>query len=112
MNALSFLPVGGASLWQAAQWYGAFVLALFLGARLLPGIMRPGQSLKDGSRLRYKLSGLVLFVGTHAALATGVLFGDWSLRPLLTHFPSLFVVANIWALVVTAYLMGSAWSKG
>lgn len=112
MDALSFLPIGGASLLQAAQWYGAFVLALFLGARLLPGIMRPGQSLKDGTRLRYKLSGLVLFVGTHAALAAGVLFGDWSLRPLLAHFPSLFVVANIWALVVTIYLMWSAWSKG
>ncbi|MFT5356754.1 MAG: delta14-sterol reductase [Polyangiales bacterium] len=112
MGALQFLPVDGASLLQSAVWYGAFVLALFAGARLLPGIVRPGQSLKDGSRLRYKLSGLTLFLGTHLVLGVGVYFFDWSLRPLLTHFPSLFVVANIWALLVTAYLMSSAWSKG
>ncbi|MEM9067667.1 MAG: hypothetical protein AAGE52_04150 [Myxococcota bacterium] len=82
----------------------AFIVALFVGSIVLPGFKRDGQPLRDGSVRPYKLSGLVLFVATHVAIAAGVLLGGWSLTPLLTHFWSVFVVANLWAVVITLYL--------
>ena len=101
------LPVTIETLVSAGIWVSAFVVALFVGAIVLPGFWRDGQPLRDGTRRRYKLSGLVLFAATHLVIAVGVTFGGWSLAPLVTHFWSLFVAANVWAFAISLYLLVS-----
>ncbi len=99
------LPVTTETLVDASIWVSAFVVALFVGSIVLPGFHHEGQPLRDGKRLPYKLSGLVLFGATHVVLAAGVLGLGWSLAPLVTHFWSLFVVANVWAFGISVYLL-------
>lgn len=76
--------------------YGAFIVFLFVLTRLLPGKKVVGQPLPGtGQRLTYKLNGMALFVATHMLIFVGAWFFDLSLTPLLEHFWSLLVAANI-----------------
>ncbi len=104
MEPLELLPVTADTLGRAFVWVTTFLGGLFLGSIVLPGFRHPGQPLKDGTRLDYKLSGLVLFFATHVVLALGIAFAGWSLTPLLTHFWSLFLVVNGYAFAISAYL--------
>ncbi len=97
-------PITAPSLAAAAAGYLAFVGALFAGSIVLPGIWREGAPQPDGRRVTYKLSGLVLFLATHIVLAALTAGFGVSLMPIVTHFASLFVVANAFALFVVAYL--------
>jgi delta14-sterol reductase len=98
------LPVTAASLWTATQMVLGFVVALFLGARFLPGLDRRGYAQPDGSTKEYKLTGMTLFFVTHIAVAVMVFGFGVSLTPIVTHFWSLFAVANALAIVMTAVL--------
>lgn len=104
MPSIDLLPVTPETLGRAALWAGGFFVALFVGAKFVPPIRRTGFRQPSGDRKEYELTGLQLFLLTHVVLGAGVAFGGWSLTPLLTHFWSLFVVANVIALVVTAWL--------
>jgi Delta14-sterol reductase len=98
------LPVTGATLWTATQMVVGFVGALFLGALLLPGIERWGYPQPDGSTKEYKLTGMTLFFVVHVALGAAVFGFGVSLTPVIQHFWSLFVVANVLAFAITIAL--------
>ena len=92
------------SLATAAVAFAAFVGALFIGQSALPGKIRQGVAQEDGSRLSYKLTGLVCFL-----LATAlVLASPWlgiRLGALATRlFWPLFVVANLFSAAVSGAL--------
>jgi len=96
------LPVTAASLVTAAEMVGGFVGALFLGALLLPGLERAGYPQPDGSVKEYKLTGMTLFFVAHVVVAALVFGFGVSLTPLVTHFWSLFAVANMLAVALSA----------
>jgi delta14-sterol reductase len=76
--------------------YGALIVFLFALTRLLPGNKVVGQPLPTTrERLTYKLNGMALFVATHMLIFVGAKFFGLSLTPLLKHFWSLLVAANI-----------------
>ncbi len=97
-------PVTLPALGLAALWFGAFLAALFLGSRFLPGPVREGAPQPDGSRQRYRLNGLILFALLLAFVAAGTGLGVVSLVWLCRRFWSLFVVANVFAVVLTLLL--------
>lgn len=102
------LPVTPESLLTATKMVVGFVGALFLGALVLPGLERSGYPQPDGTTKEYKLTGMTLFFVTHVAVAAMVFGFDVSLTPLIAHFWSLLVVANVLAFSVTLalYLWG------
>lgn len=64
---------------------------------VLPGKRVEGQALADGSRLRYRMNGLLAFGVTYLVLAGGVLAGWWPATLAYDHFGPLLVVANLFA---------------
>jgi delta14-sterol reductase len=87
----------------AALWL-AFVAALFVGRKWMPGAVHSGQPLRDGTRKSYKLNGLRLLIALAAVLAVGQGAGLFSLAALNRLFWPLFVVGNVWSVAHTAYL--------
>jgi Delta14-sterol reductase len=102
------LPITADTLITATALVLGFVAALFAGALLLPGLERDGYPQLDGTRKTYKLTGMTLFFVTHVAVAVLVFGFGVSLTVLVTHFWSLFVVANLLAfgLTLALYLWG------
>jgi delta14-sterol reductase len=98
------LPVTVSSLWVATQMVVGFIAAMFLGTLLLPGLERTGYAQPDGSKLEYKLTGMTLFFVTHIAVAVATFGFGVSLAAIATHFWSIFVVANVVAVVWTLAL--------
>jgi delta14-sterol reductase len=92
------LPVTAASLLTATKMVGGYMIAMFLGALLLPGLERLGYEQPNGERAAYKLTGMTLFFITHLVLAAATFGFGISLTPILTHFWSIFVLANLVAL--------------
>jgi delta14-sterol reductase len=101
---MSAEPITFASLGQAAVLFGGFVGALFLGSILVPGPVREGAILPDGTRRSYKLNGLVLF----ALLVGLVAIAGWlqigSPATIVRYFLSLFLVANAFTVALTGLL--------
>jgi delta14-sterol reductase len=81
----------------------AFVGVLFLGARVLPGAIVDGQPLADGTRRRYVLTGMPLFLLAHVGLVLAFV-PPYPLATVVARFPQLFLAANVLALVVAAAL--------
>lgn len=98
------LPVTRATLWTATQMVLGFVGAMFLGAKLLPGLERTGYPLPDGSTKEYKLTGMTLFFVTHVVIGALVFGFGVSLTPVVRHFWSIFIVANALAVAVSLWL--------
>jgi len=96
----SILPVTAGSLLTASQMVLAFFGVLFLGARFLPGLERSGYPEKDGTTRDYKLTGMTLFFVSHVAVGALVFGLGVSLTPVVRHFWSLFVVANVLSLAI------------
>jgi len=93
--------------------YGGFIALLFALTRLLPGRRLRGQPLPgSGQRLTYKLNGMALFVAVHMLLFVGAWFVDLSLTPLLEHFWSLLIAANLITLVWLALMNRATRAKG
>jgi Delta14-sterol reductase len=88
----------------AGYLLSVFVLALFIGAIVLPGKIVMGFPQPGGGRKAYKINGMSLWVGTHIAIVSGVIVLDWSLTPLYREFWSLFVMANVFAVAGTLAL--------
>lgn len=76
--------------------YGSFIAVLFTLTKLLPGKKVLGQPLPGtGERLTYRINGMALFVAVHMLVFAGAWFLGLSLTPLLRHFWSMLVAANI-----------------
>jgi delta14-sterol reductase len=81
---------------------------LFLASKWVPGPVRPGAILADGTRRQYRLNGLALLLITLGAVLGGTALGVVDLTALHTHFWALFVAANVLSIAMTAalYLTG------
>jgi delta14-sterol reductase len=102
--AESILPVTAGTLLTASEMVIGFVAALFVGARFLPGLERSGYPEDDGTTREYKLTGMTLFFVTHI-VAGALVFGlGVSLTPVVRHFWSLFIVANVLAIAISVAL--------
>jgi len=102
-----FADITAASLGRAGLAYVIFVAVLFLGSRFLPGRTVQGRELGDGTRRQYKLNGLLLFL---AVMVTGLsILSSARIRLsfLYTHFWELFVVANVFSVVLSALLFAA-----
>lgn len=97
-------PVTLTSLAIAGAVYCAFFFALLLGAMVLPGPVVDGFPGPDGTRKRYRMNGLALWVGTHIVLGSVVLVLGGSPSSLVRNFWSYFVVANVFAVAWMAVL--------
>lgn len=84
-----------------------FVLYLFVGSIVVPGPVRQGVVLGDGSRISYKLNGLALFLITVVVALAGTWAGFVDLTVLHEHFWGLFVAANVISILMTAQLFAS-----
>jgi delta14-sterol reductase len=98
------LPVTPSSLLTAAQMVLGFVAALWLGARFLPGLERKGYPDPDGTLKHYKLAGMTLYFMTHIALGVATFGFGVSLTPVIAHFWSIFIVANVLAVSLSLFL--------
>ena len=103
------LPITGETMFIAARMVLGFIVAMFLGAMILPGLERTGYPLPNGERAEYKLTGMTLFFVTHLVLAVATFGFGISLTPILKYFWSILVVANIVAVVWSLALY--AWGK-
>lgn len=92
----------------------AFLAALFAAARFVPGREIEGREEADGTRFRYRINGLAIFLGVNLLVAVGTLVFDLSLAPLVDHFLALFVTANLisFALALWLYRRGRARRPG
>src|SRR4026209_1851485 len=101
------LPITLQSLSIATWMVLGFIGALFVGSIVLPGLDRRGYALPNGDKKAYKLTGMTLFFLTHIAVGIATFGFGISLTPILQHFWSLFIVANvvavIWSLAIYAY---------
>jgi len=88
----------------AAAIWCAFIGGIFLLRVLVPGKIHQGQKLKDGSRRAYKLNGLRILFVLGAALVACHVTGFFSLSTVNRLFWPLFAVANVFAVLHTAYL--------
>ena len=96
------------SLIRCGLVFVLFVGALFAAARFLPGPLLLGREEPDGTRWTYRMNGLALFVATHLVVAAATLVFDLSLSPLIHHFWSYFLAANLFALFVALRLYARA----
>src|SRR5687768_10232507 len=103
MHAL-LLPVTPETLLAASEMVLGFVAALWLGARFLPGLERKGYRQSDGTHKHYKLAGMTLYFMTHIALGVATFGFGVSLTPVITHFWSIFIVANVLAVTLSVFL--------
>jgi Delta14-sterol reductase len=81
-----------------------FLMLLWIASLRLPGKTVAGATQVDNSQKLYKLNGLTLFMGSTIAIAITILGFHWSLLPIYTHFWSLFIIANLVAVIVTGLL--------
>jgi Delta14-sterol reductase len=99
------LDVTPATLLRATLMLLGFFAAQFIGALLLPGKREAGFPTPTGEVLTYKLNGLAAFVLTPVALLIWCLGFGGSLTPVLGHFWSLLIVANVFVVGVLIALM-------
>ncbi len=88
----------------AAAIYCGFVAALFVLRKLVPGPLRQGQLLRDGTRKSYRLNGLYLLILLGLFLAVGQGTHLFSLATVNRLFWPLCLVANVFAFAHTAWL--------
>ena len=92
------------SLGIATLLYSGFVAALFVLSKIVPGPIHDGAPLADGTRKKYKLNGLYLYLILAGFCAAGQFTHLFSLSIVHRHFWSLLVVANLFAHAYTLVL--------
>lgn len=90
----------------AALWLG-FVGGLFLLRKTVPGRVRRGRVLADGTSKIYSLNGIYLFLIVAGVVGAAQVTGVFSLATVNRLFWPLFVVANLFAVAHTAQLFVS-----
>src|SRR6266508_6272960 len=93
------LPITAESLLRATEMVIVFLVVLFIGAIMLPGLDRRGYPLPNGETREYKLTGMTFFFLLHIVVGIAVFGFGISLTPIVQLFWSLFIVANIIAIV-------------
>jgi Delta14-sterol reductase len=88
----------------AAGGVAVFVGVLFVASRLVPGRTHQGFAAADGSRRRYVLNGLRLFVLGAAVVALAALTNAWSPATIVERFGTIFLTANVLAFAVALAL--------
>jgi delta14-sterol reductase len=102
-------PVSVEGVLLGLMIYGSFIAVLFTLTKLLPAKKVRGQPLPGtGERLTYRINGMALFVAVHMLVFGGAWFLGLSLTPLLEHFWSLLVAAN---LITIAWLLLMNWQS-
>jgi delta14-sterol reductase len=81
-----------------------FLALLFAAAKFAPGDEIEGREEPDGTRFRYRINGLLVFLVANLVVATGTLVFDLSLAPLIAHFWALFATANLVAFALAFWL--------
>ncbi len=101
--------VSGQRLLEAAGIFLLFVGVLLLGSKYVPGRKAVGRPDPDGVTRTYNLNGLALFLFVMLLAVLGDVFDVISLSVLHTHFAELFIVANVFACLLSAglYWQGS-----
>lgn len=100
-----------ATLLQSAAIYLGFVGTLFLLRKLLPGPVRQGQPLRDGTRKSYRLNGFLMLCVLALLVGAGNFTGVLPLVRAHQLFWPLLVVANIFAIVHTGWLFARGHKK-
>ncbi|MCX4247235.1 phosphatidylethanolamine N-methyltransferase family domain-containing protein [Paraliomyxa miuraensis] len=90
-------PITLASLALASVVYSAFFFGLLGASMVLPGPVVEGFPAPDGTRKRYRMNGLSLWVATHIVVGSGIMVLGWSPSHLVHHFWSYFVVVNLFS---------------
>lgn len=101
------LPISLETLITATWMLLGFIGVLFIGSILLPGLERGGYTLPNGETKTYKLTGMTFFFLLHIVVGIATVGFGISLTPIVQHFWSLLIVANViaivWALRLYAY---------
>ena len=101
------LPVTLESLIEATWMVVGFIGVLFVGSIMLPGLDRRGYPLPNGETKTYKLTGMTFFFLLHILVGIATFGFGLSLTPIIQHFWSLVIIANViaigWALTLYAY---------
>jgi len=101
------LPITLESLVTATWMVLGFIGMLFVGSIMLPGLDQRGYPLLNGETKSYKLTGMTFFFLMHIVVGIATFRFGISLTPIVQHFWSLFIVANViaigWALALYAY---------
>jgi len=101
------LPITLETLIAATWMLLGFIGVLFIGSILLPGLERGGYTLPNGETKTYKLTGMMFFFLLHIVVGIATFGFGISLTPIVQHFWSLLIVANViamvWALGLYAY---------
>jgi delta14-sterol reductase len=101
------LPLTLKSLEMATWMVLGFIGVLFVSSIMLPGLERRGYLLPNGETKAYKLTGMTFFFLTHIVVGIATFGFGISLTPIVQHFWSLFIVANviavIWSLALYVY---------
>ena len=100
-----FQPLSLNGLLQVGLGLSGFVAILSIGSILLPGRVHEGASRPEGSRLKYKLNGLLLFLLVIAGALGGERIGLFSLASIPPRMPALLAVANVFAFAASIALM-------
>ncbi len=102
--AFAETPLKATDLGLAAGLWLGFVGVLFIARRQIPGPIRLGRPLPDGTRKAYRLNGLPVLILVTIVIAIGQATGLFTLSTVNRLFWPLFVVANIWAVIHTVFL--------
>ena len=101
------LPVTLESLIKATWMVVGFIGVLFVSSIMLPGLDRRGYPLPNGETKTYKLTGMTFFFLLHILVGIATFGFGLSLTPIIQHFWSLVITANViavgWALTLYAY---------
>lgn len=101
------LPINLETLITATWMLLGFIGMLFIGSILLPGLERRGYTLPNGETKTYKLTGMTFFFLLHIVVGIATFGFGISLTPIVQHFWSLLIVANViailWSLALYMY---------
>ena len=87
-------------LLTAALIYLGFIAFLFVFTKILPGPFHESPPMANGKRLRFRLNGFILFIAATLVLGLGIALQWVPFRLFYTHFWSLFIVANIFSMII------------
>jgi delta14-sterol reductase len=101
---LLLLPITLETLITATWMLSGFIGVLFIGSILLPGLERGGYTLPNGETKTYKLTGMTFFFLLHIVVGIATFGFGISLTPIVQHFWSLLIVANVIAIALALAL--------
>lgn len=90
---------------EHATYFVGYVISLAILSVILPGKIQVGALLSDGhTKLRYKCNGLLVAGVTVTLFGSGVYNGQIQGSAIAENLPQLFIVANIFSVLVSIYL--------